>query len=436
VNKNYWKKELPNPRIMFLDIETIDLNDRRFPQPHIAGAPITHIQIMDSYTKKVIILYMQEPSEKVKEKHQNVKFVKCNNEYEMLDKFTKILHKLNPSIITAYNGNLFDFPYIFFRSMKLKFPIERLSPLNEVTFRMEFKNRKTSEYKKYYDLSKLKEFLSKENLEDWKLNMFQINVKGMYFLDYLEIFKVFTYEDLPSYKLEYLAYKFLKEGEGKVNYGQYSSIFEFYEKDYDGFFEYAIQDPIVLDNLENKLKLINTLALLAYLMGCNYDVAMSTVQPWAIHLRHIGLKNNIILPNDTRHHLDKNITGGYVKEPNKGRHSWIFSYDFNSLYPSIMDMLNLCGTTYIPFEKLPEELKEIYRLFRDENEEKLLLDKDLQNKIKELTHKYNVSFNGQGFFRRDKRGMVAQVVADIYYQRKAEKTKMLLANAILKNNEK
>ncbi len=52
VNKNHWKKELPNPRVMFLDIETIDLNDRRFPQPHIASAPITHIQIMDSKTKK------------------------------------------------------------------------------------------------------------------------------------------------------------------------------------------------------------------------------------------------------------------------------------------------------------------------------------------------------------------------------------------------
>ena len=100
-----------------------------------------------------------------------------------------------------------------------------------------------------------------------------------------------------------------------------------------------------------------------------------------------------------------------------------------------LDMLNMCGTTYIPYEKLPDELKEIYDLFRDEDENKLLNDKKLQNKIKELTHKYNVSFNGQGFFRRDKRGMIAQVVSEIYYDRKKEKTKMLLANAIIKNNE-
>jgi DNA polymerase elongation subunit (family B) len=243
------------------------------------------------------------------------------------------------------------------------------------------------------------------------------------------------FEDQPSYKLEYIAYKFLGEGEGKVNYGEYSSIFEFYEKNYDKFFEYAIQDPKVIYNLENKLKLIETLVFLAYLMGCNIDTAMETVRPWAIHLRHIALKHNMVLPSDTRHHLDKAIVGGYVKEPIKGKHYWVISIDFNSLYPSIMDMLNLCATTYIPYDKLPEELKEIYKLFRDEDEEKLLNDEDLQKKIRELTHKYNVSFNGQGFFRKNKRGLIAETVAQIYYDRKKEKNRMLLANAILKNKK-
>ena len=434
VNKKYWKKELPKPRIMYLDIETIDLNNRKFPQPHLAEAPVTHIQIM--IENKIIILYTKSPSQKILDKYKNVKFIKLDTEYEMFSKFAKILKKVNPSIVTAYNGNLFDFPYLMFRAMKLRFPIDEFSPLNEVSFRVEFKHKTEGKYKKYFKFIDLKEFMQKEKLEEWKIVSFQINVKGQYWIDYLELIKKFKKETLPSYKLEYVAYKYLKKGEGKVDYGEYSSIFDFYEKDYDRFFEYAIQDPVVIKNLENKLQLINILTLLAHLMGCNYDTALATVQPWAIHLRHIGLKQNIILPNDTKHTLNKPIQGGYVKEPIKGRHEWIFSIDFNSLYPSIMDMLNLCGTTYIPYEKLPDELKEIYDLFRDEDEGKLLNDKDLQEKVKTLTHKYDVSFNGQGFFKKDKRGMIAQVVSDIYYQRKEEKTKMLLANAILKNNEK
>jgi len=437
INKHYWKKEIPHPRILYLDIEVIDLNNRKFPQPHLADAPITHIQLQDSKTGKVIILYLEEPSEKIKEKYKNVKFIKCDSEFEMFNYLQKIIKKLNPSIITAYNGNLFDFAYLFFRSFKINFDISLLSPLNDYSFKCEFKNKETGEFKKYYNNMDLFQFLkeNKHNLDKWKLIHFNLNLKGLYCLDYLELLKTFTYEDLPSYKLEYVAYKYLNEGEGKVDYGEYASIFEFYEKNYDKFFEYAIQDPIVLYNLEKKLNLINTLTLIAYLMGCNYDVALATVQPWAIHLRHVALKDNIILPNDEKHQLTRPIVGGYVKNPQTGRHEWLISIDFNSLYPSIMDMLNLCASTYIPKEKLPTELLEIVKLFEDEDEEKLLKNKKLQEKIKFLTHKYNVIFNGQGFFRKDKRGIIAQVVAEIYYQRKEEKTKMLLANAILKNKK-
>jgi DNA polymerase elongation subunit (family B) len=353
----------------------------------------------------------------------------------MLLKFTKINKKLNPTIITAYNGDLFDYAYLFFRSLKLNFNVDEFSILNEVSFRAEFKNKNTGDFKKYYKLNDVKRFIRENNLNDWKLVEFVFKPKGQYCIDYLKVFKKLVYEEQPSYKLEYIAHKFLETGNGKVDYGEYSSIYEFFEKDYDKFFEYAIQDPIVILNLENKLKLLETLSFLAYIMGCNIDTAMDTVQPWAIHLRHIALKENIILPNDTRHQLDKTIAGGYVKEPIKGKHRWIISIDFNSLYPSIMDMLNLCVTTYIEYKNLPDELKEIYNLFRDEDEEKLLNDINLQNKIKELTHKYNVTFNGQGFFTRDKRGLIAQVVADIYYGRKDEKNKMLWAKAIMKNKD-
>ena len=256
VYEKYWKKETPDPTIVYLDIETIDLNNRKFPEPHKAEAPITHIQLMNGKTGKIVILYLKEPSNELKEKYKDVKFIKCNNEYQMLDYYSKIIKKWNPTIITAYNGRLFDFPYIFFRAKKLKFDINNLSPLNETTFKVEFKNNQTGEYKKYYDISKLNEFLRTQNLDDWKLVEFELNAKGVYHIDYLDVFKKFMFEDQPSYKLEYIAYKFLGEGEGKVNYGEYSSIFEFYEKNYDKFFEYAIQDPKVIYNLENKLKLI------------------------------------------------------------------------------------------------------------------------------------------------------------------------------------
>jgi len=432
--KNYWNKQnFEEPRIVYLDIETIDLKNREFPLPYYADAPITHIQLRDSKTKKDIIFCLKDVSENLRKKYPEVKFIIRENEKDLLEVYGTVIKKLNPDVVTAYNGNFFDFPYIFFRSVKLGLDPSTFSPLSEYKFNIKFK--KGDEYINFYDILEANEFIKNTPKNQFKMVTSDIQYIGYYQMDYLEIFKKFNFDSLPNYRLEYLTYKYLKEGEGKISYKQFSSIFEFYEKDYDGFTEYAIFDVRTLDKLEEKFGFFNIIVDMALTFGVNWDLTLGTVQLWATYLTLVFLDKKYVVPEDITKERGENMLGGYVGDPVIGKHNWIMSIDYNSLYPSIMQATNVCATTYIPREKLPEELKEIYDYFRDQDEIKLLKNKNLQEKIRKLTHKYNVSFAGTAFYRRDERGIIADIVENLYYGRKQDKQHMLLAEVIAHNTE-
>jgi len=400
-----WKKfqnTRPNSLIWFLDIEVIDLNNRKFPQPYLADAPITHIQIADNFTDKVVLLMTKAPSDEFYKKWKdNTEIIVYNSEEELLEGFIKKLKSDNPTIITAWNGENFDFPYITFRAKKLGININKFSPLNEA--------------KVDYD-------------PDNKIYTTRWN--GLYLLDALQVYKKFTYSEQKSYSLEYIAKIELGEGEGKVDYGEYQNIFNFFEQNYDKFCEYARKDPIVLKNIIEKTDLFNILIDMANVMGLNYDRALGTVGPWSRNLLLLLLDENVIVPTKPSGEKSAPIKGGFVKDPIKGKHEWICSIDFNSLYPSIMLSFNLSPETYVPYEDLPQEAREILDYMADEDETKLF-DPEFRQKIKAVTQKHNLIFAGLGFFRKDRQGIIPRTIEGIYYNRKKQKNKALLAKAIL-----
>ena len=399
-----WNKlqgQNPKSLIWYLDIEVIDLDNRIFPEPYLANAPITHIQIVTNRDNRVILYMLQKPSQEFINKYKNnTEIIIIPDEKEMLLTFIKRLQQEKPTIITAWNGENFDFPYITYRCQKLGISINKLSPLNDSS--IEYVDNK------YYHTK-------------WN---------GLYLLDALQIYKKFTYTDQKSYSLEYIAKVELGEGQGKVDYGEYRNIFEFFEKNYDKFCEYARQDPIVLKNIVEKTGIFDIVIDMSSTMGINFDKIVGTVQPWARFLTLLALRDNIILPEDSYNKDNaKPIKGGFVKEPITGKHEWICSIDFNSMYPNNINTFNLSAETYIPYEELPQEAKEIIDYMADENEDKLF-DEEFRKKIAKVTKKYNIIFAGLGFFRKDKKGIIPSIIEQLYVGRKQEKQKMLIANAL------
>jgi len=393
-----------NIRIFYLDIETMssDPLDRSFPDPQLADKPVSQIQIYDNYTDKIIILSLDKMKDEQKFKHYtNLIFKHYYEEKDLFNDFIKLLENLKPTVITAWNSDFFDIPYLTNRAKKLSgVNYRRLSPINKIT------EIKTSEGLNY----------------SWE---------GIYLIDMMKAYKKFTFKPQVSYSLENITKVELKEGEGKVDYGEFNDIIDFYHGDIDKFIEYSIQDVVSLKKLEDKLKLIDLMKILAIMMGINIEDTFGTVKPWGQYLTNLAMKEGLIMPFDRHSHLEKTIVGGYVRQPKKGKHNWLISVDVNSMYPLLgMRAFNMSPETYVNDYELPQKLKKLRNKFHThENEEAYLIEENLKE-IREISHSYDVSFGMNAFFRRDKEGIIPAIVGKIYTERKEAKSRMLMYKAL------
>lgn len=406
----FFNNEPFQSRIWHLDIEAIPKKGEGFPDPTEAKYEINTFQIYDRTEDKVIIILSKdltiEFQEEMKAKYEcEIDFFICKNEIVMFEKFFVLLEHYKPAIIDAWNGEGFDFPYVTNRAKNLLGVNHlRLSPVRNVGFKK----------------------INSMNGPMEKAQWF-----GITLVDTMQAYKNFTFVTQVSYSLDNIASVELGEGSGKVDYGEFTNIIDFYHGDHDKFIDYAIKDVIILRDLESKLNLLEVIRMLSYLMGIVYDDAMGTVKPWGTYLTNDSYKDNLIMPMDVKHEIQDSIIGGYVKQPEVGLHKFVMSIDYNSLYPSKLDSQNMSIETYIPPEELPNELKVFYAKYMIDQNEKKFLDKDIQNEIKTLTKKYKVSFGTNAFFSNDKKGIIPTIVTDIYADRKIAKLKMLKYNVMI-----
>lgn len=437
VRDHFWKTGYnETPRTFYIDIETRSgQNSRGFPTPDLALEEICLIQFFDSLTKTMYVLGLKDfKLEKDYKTDYELKYLKFDNEYDMLDAYLKIFNKMDPLIVYAWNGDNFDFPYIFNRLKNLGFETNRMSNYGTVT-------------------------LEKE------LDEFKFSSHGHYYLDLMKVFKKFAFISLPSYSLDNVAKKELKES--KVEHNEFITFDSFYTgKDYeisetpytdkvreeirqlkiaerDGisfdesrlqellqfqFVWYGIQDVMLLKKIDEKRSLTSILISIASMMGCSLSDAMATVRPWGCGLKNIYYERGLVCPKNEEHE-SPNVIGGFVRDPQVGKFKWVMSGDVNSMYPMLsIKGFNMSPDTFIPIHRLESDLRQhILTYFTDQNESKLLkYSDDVWVKTKELLKKYNVGLGINGaVFDNSKLGILAETVNEIYLGRKKDKKTML-----------
>ena len=298
-------------KIVSIDIETATEADA-FPEPKVAAEEILLITIQDNKTKE----FKTFGSRPYTGKYQN-NFVLCNNEKELLRKFLIHWQCSTPDIITGWNTDMFDIPYLVNRIKKvLGDDYKKLSPWNII-------NEK------------------KTNVRGTEELIFDI--VGISSLDYYALYKKYTYTTQESYKLDHIAY--VELGEKKLDHSQYASFKEFYQKDWQTFVDYNIKDVDLVDKLEDKLRLIELHLTMAYTAKINYNDAFSPVKLWDAIIYNDLLKKKIVIPNSTHHSKGEAFEGAYVKDPLKGMHKWVASFDLASLYPSLIRQYNISPET-------------------------------------------------------------------------------------------
>ena len=295
--------------------------------------------------------------------------------------------KESPDIVTGWNVETFDIPYLVNRAKRLfdekKNPYRLLSPWKKIREYMMFGmgGREMQAYEIY----------------------------GVEILDYLQMYRKFTYVNQESYRLDHIA--FVELGESKLDYSEQGSLHLLYKNDYQKFIEYNIKDVELVERLEGKLKLLEMVISLAYLCKVNYGNTFGQVRMWDTLIYNNLLRKNIVIPPKTRSHKSSEFEGAFVKDPIIGAHDWVVNFDLNSLYPHLIMQYNLSPETLIT-DELPSDLQEI-------KDTRPKVDGLLNKSISlDALKKNGVTYTPNNeFYRVDKQGFLPEMMQQIYNDR-------------------
>ena len=388
---------IDNLRIGYMDIETECENG--FPSIELADQVLNAITIKTSYKNDSfdVFTFCTEKAEAV-EKNHKVQFY--STEKEMLNGFIAWWRQQDFDIITGWNINFFDIPYLVNRINKLmgKDAANDLSPWNYITSRKVI-------------------IMNKENIA--------YEIAGIGILDYLDLYKKFTFVNRESYRLDYIAT--VELGEKKASFEGFNTIQDLYKKDFNKFIEYNYHDVLLIEKLEKKMKLLQLAVDLTYSCKVNFNDVFSQVRMWDCIIYYHLMKKNIVIPQRRIKDQDKNtqFTGAYVKEPIVGLHKWIVSFDLDSLYPSLIQLFNISPETKMHFHAKD---KVSVDGILTENEE-------IVNLV-ESGKKRNSCMAANGiFFSTEKQGFLSELMEKMYEERKMYKKKMLECKARLKEEK-
>ena len=361
-------------RVLNIDIEVA--SDQGFPSPDVAEHPVISISIRkNDGTYWVWGLNDYTPT------REDVLFIKCDNEDDLLRKFVDHWVTYSPDIITGWNTRFFDIPYIVNRCYRMYGDdtlVKRLSPWGAVRERVQKINGRDNQ-----------EYI----------------IEGVEHLDYLEVFKKFTLNTLgqqESYRLDHIANVVL--GERKLSYEEHGNLHTLYREDYQKFIDYNVKDVELVHKIDEKLDLISLVLTMAYRGGVNYGDTLGTTNIWDSIIYRLLNKSKIAIPPKTEKPKTP-YPGGYVKEPQVGSHQWVTSFDLNSLYPNIIVQYNMSPETVMDG----------------------LVDASVESFLE------GQQIQGEGFslaptgvrFSHERKGVIPQIIEQYYADRRIIKDQML-----------
>jgi DNA polymerase elongation subunit (family B) len=381
-------------RVCPIDIE-VDISEK-FPDIERGDCPVTAITIsrivdgvehFDTFGVKefdsINIPDAQLSPESTVVYHQ------CRNEKDLLRRFLVVLNseKYRPDVITGWNVNQFDVPYLVARITYLlgKDEANKLSPWR---------------------------ILNSRRVEIQGRDVITYSPVGVAILDYMDLYKKFTIPrdgQKESYSLNFICQ--VELGERKLDYSEYGNLTELYEKNPQKYYEYNIRDVGLVTKLDLKMKLMDLALVMAYDAGVNYQSIYGTIQQWDATIHKYLRERGFVVPFIRGGNEGGRIEGAFVKDPVPGLYRWPVSFDFASLYPKTIQQYNISPERF--YDMLPgcSPLQ-----FRDRK-----IDTD------DLCgDQFTITANGCLFYRKEQ-GFLAALMESTFDKRVVYKSKMLAA---------
>ena len=372
------KFDITKIRLFTIDIEVSA--ESGFPNVFDCAEEILTITLQNYATKQIVCFANARHYENTR---KDVAYVRCSDEIDLIHKFLAFWQQNTPDAITGWNCELYDIPYIAGRIERILGEKEarRLSPWGNIR---------------------------RKELVIQGREQISYEIAGVSVIDYLDLYKKFTYTNQESYRLDNIA--FVELGQKKLDHSEFDTFREFYTKDWQKFVDYNIKDVELVDQLEDKMKLIELCLTMAYDAKVNYNDVFFQVRTWDAIIYNYLKKRNIVIPPKDKSSKDEKYAGAYVKEPIPGIYDWVVSFDLNSLYPHLIMQYNISPETLLE-EKHPQAT----------------VDRILQEQINFELHKdYAVCPNG-AMYRKDIKGFLPELMEKMYGDRVIFKKKMIEA---------
>ena len=316
LSKHYKSTQAPKLQTCFFDIE-VDFDKKKgYADPSDPFNMITSITLYLDWLQELITLAVppkgmgMDEAIAIGDRFDNT--FMFEHEEDMLDTFLKLI--ADADVLSGWNSEGYDIPYTINR-------ITKILSKND-TRRMCL-----------WDA-----FPRERTFERFGKESQTFDLIGRVHMDYMQLYRRYTYEERHSYSLDAIGEYELEEK--KVAYD--GSLDELYNKDFEKFLDYNRQDVMIIVKLDLKLKFMDIANQLAHENGVLMMTTMGTVavteQAIINHAHDLGL----VVPDRPRHDSDTtHVAGAFVAVPKKGLHNWIGSVDINSLYPSAIRMLNM-----------------------------------------------------------------------------------------------
>jgi DNA polymerase elongation subunit (family B) len=283
---------------------------------------ITAVAFYDQASDEFFV-FVLDKDKQIEHSQEGNKFIfSFDNERDLLLNFLDLYSAVSPTILTGWNTDGYDIPY-FYHRVKLvlgESHASRLSPVGVVTYN--------------------------PNREKYQ-------IAGVSSLDYLTLYKKFTYSQKPSYRLDAIGKD--EVDMGKVEYE--GPLHDLYRTDLKKFIAYNLQDVEIVVAIDKKMKLIELARFICHIGHVPYEdftysskFIEGTILTY-LHRKGIIASNKPLGGRDQFNaqlasHED-GFAGAFVKEPTPGLYEWVFSLDLQSLYPSIIMSLNISPETKV-----------------------------------------------------------------------------------------
>ena len=373
-------------RLYILDIETTA--EQGMIDAKSANEEILLITIQD-YKTKITFTWGSRP---FTEKLENHIYYECKNESDLLQRFLEFWENNYPDVVSGWNCNLFDLPYIVHR-------IQRNLGEDEAKRLSIWKNIKPRTYVQN----------GREELE--------YELYGISTLDYLELFKKFAFINVENNRLNTVAEEVLKEN--KLEHDEYETFKDFYTQNFDLFVKYNVQDCNLITRFEKKLCLIQLAFTLAYQAKVNLEDVFYQGRMWDGIIYNYLRKDDIVIPfKKSVDEKTEKFKGAHVKEPQVGKFKYVCSFDLASLYPSLIRTYNISPETLI-----------------NERNHDVSIDKIINEEftLKSEYSNYTICPNGS-MYNKNKQGFLPKIMEKMFNERSVYKKKMLHCQSLNETN--